>query len=129
MDRSETAEERGGNASRISHGRALDLPDFEFVYTAHRSHVDRYCLARLADPAAAKDATASAFTKASAPYRRVRPDSEWVRLWLLHVAANVIRDERSSRWRRGRLFAALVASRPPGSNPEDRAHLTLEAQP
>ncbi|MGH7757994.1 MAG: RNA polymerase sigma factor [Candidatus Dormibacteria bacterium] len=101
---------------------------FDEVYQRHQLAVYRYCLARLADPEAARDAAATTFVKALRAYGRARPDATGVRLWLLRIAGNVVKDEVRHRRRSWRLLGALLRSVPAPPDPEERVLLGSEVE-
>ena len=128
MDRPRPVEEQDHASSRSTNPGRLSPVPFEEIYEQHSPDVYRYCLARLADPAAAEDATANTFMKAFSAYSRVGSASDGVRLWLFRIATNVFKDHHRSQSRRRRLFAALVGSVRPEQDPEAQAMLSVELQ-
>ena len=108
-------------------GQAPLVP-FDEVYQRHSHDIYRYCLARLANPAAAEDATADAFMKAFSAYLRVRPESDGVRLWLLRIAGNVVNDHYRRQVRGKRLLSSLVGRLGSARDPEAQAILTAEVR-
>ncbi len=128
MDHLRPVEEQDHASSRSTHLEQVSPVPFEAIYQQHSDGIYRYCLARLADPAAAEDAAANTFMKACSAYSRVEPNSDGVRLWLFRIATNVVKDHYRRQSRRRRLFAALVGSVRPEQDPEAQAMLSVELQ-
>jgi RNA polymerase sigma factor (sigma-70 family) len=103
-------------------------PPFEEVYRCHSPDIYRYCLARLADPAAAEDATATTFHKAFVAYSRVRPEPSSIRLWLFRIAGNVVKDHHRRLWRGQRLLTTLAGAVRGGQDPEGQVLVRAELQ-
>ncbi|MHB8393420.1 MAG: RNA polymerase sigma factor [Candidatus Dormibacteria bacterium] len=117
------------DASRRGTDRGqVPLVPFDEVYQRHSHDVYRYCLARLANTAAAEDAAADAFMKAFSAYLRVRPGSDGVRLWLFRIAGNVVNDHYRRQLRGRRLLSALVGRLGAAHDPEAQAILGVEVQ-
>jgi RNA polymerase sigma factor (sigma-70 family) len=91
---------------------AQSRPTFAEVYERHADTVYRFCLSQLADPHAAEDAAADAFTIALAAYERVDPD-EGVLYWLLAIARRVVSGHRRRGLTRQRLQARIRLAAPP----------------
>ena len=121
-------EEQDHASSRSVNREEVPPVPFEDIYQQHNQGIYRYCLARLADPAAAEDATANTFMKAFSAYSRVAPQSEGVRLWLFRIATNVVKDHHRRQWRRRRLLTALAVAVRVVPDPEAQALLSVELQ-
>jgi RNA polymerase sigma factor (sigma-70 family) len=128
MDRPRPVEEHDHASSRSANLGQVSPAPFEEIYEQHSPDIYRYCLARLADPTAAEDATANTFMKAFSAYSRVGPASDGVRLWLFRIATNVVKDHHRHQSRRRRLVAALVGTVRVEQDPEDQAMLGVELQ-
>jgi RNA polymerase sigma-70 factor (ECF subfamily) len=95
-----------------------DRTAFACLYATYLGPVLRYCSRRLADPAAAEDATAHIFAQALAHIESCQPAS--FRSWLFAIARNVVTDS----YRRSRPSASLdVAAEmiDPDPSPEEIA--------
>jgi len=79
------------------------LQDFESLVRQHRPRIFRFLLASLRDPETAENLTQNYFVRAFKARDQFRGGSR-VGTWLMHIAANLVRDhEASSRlkfWRR-----------------------------
>jgi RNA polymerase sigma-70 factor (ECF subfamily) len=79
------------------------LQDFESLVRQHRPRIFRFLLASLRDPETAENLTQDCFVRAFKARDQFRGGSR-VGTWLMHIAANLVRDhEASSRlkfWRR-----------------------------
>ena len=128
MDHLRPVEEQDHASSRSTNLEQVSPVRFEDIYQQHSDGIYRYCLARLADPAAAEDATANTFMKAFSAYSRVGPASDGVRLWLFRIATNAVKDHHRRQSRRRRLVAALVGTVRVEQDPEAQAMLGVELQ-
>ena len=83
--------------------KSAGLQDFESVVREHRPRVFRFLLASLRDQEAAENLTQDCFVRAYKARDKFRGDSS-VGTWLMHIAANLIRDREASGrlkfWRR-----------------------------
>ncbi len=83
-----------------SHG---GIDDFDALVEAHRPRVFRFMLASLRDREAAENLTQDCFVRAYQARAQFRGDAA-VSTWLMHIAANLVRDHEGSGrlqfWRR-----------------------------
>ncbi len=86
-----------------------ELEDFDSIVREHRPRVFRFLLASLRDREAAENLTQDCFMRAYRAREQFRGDSSVV-TWLMHIAANLVRNRESSRrlkfWRRSLYGAA-----------------------
>jgi RNA polymerase sigma-70 factor, ECF subfamily len=79
------------------------IHDFDALVEAHRPRVFRFMLASLRDREAAENLTQDCFVRAYQARAQFRGDSG-VATWLMHIAANLVRDHEGSGrlkfWRR-----------------------------
>ena len=79
------------------------LQDFDSVVQEHRPRVFRFLLASVRDVEAAENLTQDCFMRAYKAREQFRGDSS-VGTWLMHIAANLVRDREASGrlkfWRR-----------------------------
>lgn len=79
------------------------IDDFDALVEAHRPRIFRFLLASLRDREAAENLTQDCFVRAYQARERFRGDAS-VATWLMHIAANLVRDHESSGrlkfWRR-----------------------------
>jgi RNA polymerase sigma-70 factor (ECF subfamily) len=88
---------------------------FEEVYHEHADAIYRYCLALLADPAAAEDCAAETFANALHAYGRAELTPALVRPWLFRIARNTSID-----WiRRDRVRRRFLAGARGPADPHD----------
>src|SRR5690349_18948168 len=79
------------------------LSDFDALVRQHRSRIFRFLLVSLRDKDAAENLTQDCFVRAFKARDQFRGDSA-LGTWLMHIAANLVRDHESNRrlkfWRR-----------------------------
>ena len=79
------------------------ISDFDAVFEAHRPRIFRFILASLRDKEAAENLTQDCFVRAYQARAQFRGSSSPV-TWLMHIAANLVRDHEGSGrlkfWRR-----------------------------
>jgi len=80
-----------------------DLQDFDALVRKHRSRIFRFLLASLRDREAAENLTQDCFVRAYKARDQFRGSSS-LATWLMHIAANLVRDHEANRrlkfWRR-----------------------------
>ena len=120
IDHLRPVEEQDHASSRSVNREEVPPVPFEDIYQQHNQGIYRYCLARLADPAAPEEATANTFMKAFSAYSRLAPQSDGVRLWLFRIATNVVKDHHRRQGRRRRILTALAVAVHVGQIPKPR---------
>lgn len=104
--------------------RALqDREAFSALYLRYVTELSRFCLLRLRDEDAARDATQQTFAQALAGLPRYRETGQF-RAWLYTIARHVLANQA----RQHATFAldTMVDAADPGLTPEERATATLE---
>jgi RNA polymerase sigma-70 factor (ECF subfamily) len=105
--------------------RALqDREAFAALYLRYVNEMSRFCLLRLHDEDAARDATQQIFVQALAGLARYRETGQF-RAWLYTIARHVLANQARHQHGTFPLAAALEAV-DPGLTPEETATATLE---
>ena len=107
----------------IRAARSGDRDAFEALLRPLIDPAYRLALAMLSDRAAAEDAVQEAALKAWRSVRRLRPNPESFRPWLLAIVANQCRDTRRRRWWTVLRFADLRTSDDVDSDPSGQIDL------
>jgi RNA polymerase sigma-70 factor, ECF subfamily len=108
---------------------AAPMPDFEMAMESYRPRVFRFALASLRDRDLVETVTQDCLFKAHRVWRQFRGEAN-VRIWLMQIAVNLIRDVARNRrlqfWKRTQTDAVgfdeasqWIGDRAP--SPEDRA--------
>jgi RNA polymerase sigma-70 factor, ECF subfamily len=106
-------------------GRVLqDREAFAALYLRYVNEVSRFCLLRLHDEDAARDATQQVFVQALAGLARYRETGQF-RAWLYTIARHVLVNQARHQHGTFPLAAALEAV-DPGMTPEEMVTATLE---
>jgi RNA polymerase sigma-70 factor, ECF subfamily len=91
------------HADRNNDSRGAGINDFDALVEAHRPRVFRFMLASLRDREAAENLTQDCFVRAYQARAQFRGEAG-VATWLMHIAANLVRDHEGSGrlkfWRR-----------------------------
>lgn len=90
-------------AAQLEQEPYSELDDFDAIVREHRPRVFRFLLASLRDREAAENLTQDCFMRAYKAREQFRGESS-VTTWLMHIAANLVRNRESSGrlkfWRR-----------------------------
>jgi len=96
-------QELSSEAAPAEEVRAGAIGDFDSLVEAHRPRIFRFILASLRDREAAENLTQDCFVRAYKARAQFRGESGVV-TWLMHIAANLVRDHEASGrlkfWRR-----------------------------
>jgi len=91
------------HADKNNDSRGAGINDFDALVEAHRPRVFRFMLASLRDREAAENLTQDCFVRAYQARAQFRGEAG-VATWLMHIAANLVRDHEGSGrlkfWRR-----------------------------
>ena len=101
-----------------------DREAFAALYLRYFNEMSRFCLLRLHDEDAAREATQQIFVQALAGLARYRETGQF-RAWLYTIARHVLANQARHRHATVPLAAALEAV-DPGLSPEETATATLE---
>lgn len=104
------AEDETRIADHVARAKAGDAEAFAFLYRRYLDAIYRFALLRLADRAAAEDATQTVFLRALAALPSCREDAAFAG-WLFAIARSVVTDRlRARRFQAGPLETLAVES-------------------